>query len=153
MARVDEYASRHPGEPISDYLRKQIPELAVIEEAELRAVPTTAPALWAKEKQSGDTPPDFIKRHYPNCLGHGLTRADIRRLDPQLYIALDNWHRHNDFPDDFDLPTLKESNDRWVSRIVQGDEAVTVRNANDIFNLYSHLVRRGIFSGSNGRTT
>lgn len=94
-------------------------------------LPERAPALWRKPKETdpdfdpsddreckhpGDTPPDFIRRHYGPWLGNGLTRADIRRLDPPLYMALANWLRHNELPTDLDLPTLKEENDRWVER-------------------------------------
>lgn len=75
-------------------------------------LPETAPALWAEEKQPGDTPPTFIKRHYGEHLrsdATGLTRPDIKRLDPQLYTALSNWLRKNELPSDCPLPTKSEA--------------------------------------------
>lgn len=88
-----------------------------------RDIPETAPALWASDKQPSVSPPEFIKRHYEPWLGKGLARPDIKRLDPQLYVALSNWLRKNEMPADLDLPTLKERNDRWVSKVGEGGEA------------------------------
>ena len=83
-------------------------------------LPERAPALWAEAKEPGDTPPAFIQRHYEPWLGQGLTRAVVRRLDPQLYMALSNWLRKNDLPEGFDLPTVKEENDRQVESVWAG---------------------------------
>lgn len=134
---------KYVGKPIADYVRELFPELAEIERAEKegqssqvsRAVeqkapvqepqpsplPEKAPALWAEAKEPGDTPPAFIQRHYAPWLGQGLTRADVRHLDPQLYMALSNWLRKNELPEGFDLPTTKEKNDRWVQRVQSGE--------------------------------
>lgn len=71
-------------------------------------LPEKAPALWAEAKEPGDTPPTFIQRHYAPWLGKGLSRADVRHLDPQLYMALANWRRKNDLPEGFALPTKSE---------------------------------------------
>lgn len=81
------------------------------ERTDRRPLPETAPALWAQDKQPGDTPPSFIKRHYGEHLrsdATGLTRPDIKRLDPQLYMALRNWLRKNELPSDCPLPTKAE---------------------------------------------
>lgn len=72
-------------------------------------LPDKAPALWTKDKQPGDTPPDFIQRHYGCWIGKGFARNDLRRLDPQLYRALYNWQRTNKLPEGLDLPTKSES--------------------------------------------
>lgn len=77
-------------------------------------LPKEAPAIWRTAKRSGDNPPDFIKRHYEPWLrqdGTGLTRPDIKRLDPSLYTALANWLRkpENQLPDDCPVPTKSEA--------------------------------------------
>lgn len=66
---------------------------------------------------TGETPPSFIKRIYGEWLGQGLTRADLRGLDGQLYGALSHYLRTAEMPKDVDLPTLKEQNDRWVRAV------------------------------------
>lgn len=77
-------------------------------------IPAKAPAVWKQSKQKGDTPPKFIIRHYRPWLrgdGTGLTRPDIKRLDPSLYTALANWLRksENKLPDDCPVPTKTEA--------------------------------------------
>lgn len=117
LAEIDRYASDHPGRPVSGVLLNLFPGIRSGYAAPAEDLPKAAPAAWASDKLPGDTPPDFIKRHYEPWLGKGLTRPDIKRLDAQLYGALNNWLRHNEMPADFDLPTLKEKNDRWVERV------------------------------------
>ncbi len=80
-------------------------------------LPNLAPATWKNDKQSGETPPAFVKRVYGEWLGNGFTRATVRHLDPPLTQAITNWLRHNEWPADVDLPTLKEQNTRWVERV------------------------------------
>jgi hypothetical protein len=96
-------------------------------------LPQAAPALWRGRKVENMTPPEFIVKHYRPWLGNGLTRANILSLDPKLYKDLENFlsPRNNRrgkkvIPPEFDLPTLPESNDRWVERIADGaDTAVS----------------------------
>ncbi|WP_426030922.1 hypothetical protein [Caulobacter sp. DWP3-1-3b2] len=128
---LDRFTASYPGLPISAYVRKLFPEHEIYAEDNLRveghpegveALPSNAPALWISEKKPGDSPPAFIKRHYAPWLGKGLARPDIKRLDPQLYVALNNWLRNNEMPADLDLPTLKEKNDRWAERVLPGGD-------------------------------
>lgn len=70
-------------------------------------LPEVAPAIWRDDKQPGDTPPTFIKRHYGAFLradATGLTKPDIRQLDFSLYTALANWLRNNELPGDCPIP-------------------------------------------------
>lgn len=92
-----------------------------------RPIPETAPARWADDKHPDDTPITFIQRHYGEWLNEGLTRPDIKRLDPRLYTALSNWLRNpaNELPDDFGLKTLKEHNDAWVQRVEEGKTPIS----------------------------
>lgn len=86
-------------------------------------LPEKAPALWSEDKQPGDTPPDFIKRHYGPWVKadlSGITRPDIKRLDSSLYMALANWLRKHELPSDLSLPTLKEANDAAISNMLSG---------------------------------
>jgi len=79
----------------------------------LRNTPDLAPAYWREAKMVGDTPPDFIKRHYSAWLqydGLGMARSDLRRLDKPLYAALASWlHEGNELPADCPLPTKSEA--------------------------------------------
>jgi hypothetical protein len=73
-----------------------------------------APELFRDRISKIETPVEFIMRVYDGHLGFGMTRADIRRLDPQLYTALRNWiARGRALPHDFDvlLPTKAKQND------------------------------------------
>jgi hypothetical protein len=88
-------------------------------------LPEKATATWQSDKQPGDTPPDFIKRHYTPWLradGLGLTRADIRRLDEPLYTGLANWLRKNKLPEDCPIPKLSEQIDRELQLPVEDFE-------------------------------
>lgn len=133
------------GSEWADRIRTVFPELAELEHAEAEgqnfwasrirkqqtetpSLPKEAPALWDKDKQPGDTPPDFIKRHYAPWLGKGLARNNLGHLDPKLYTALTNWLRKNNLPEDFDLPNKSES---W-SADPMGDTPPEVREARRI---------------------
>lgn len=93
------------------------------------AVPDAPPALWKNGKLAGDTPPDFIKRHYGpwlNADATGLTRPDIKRLDPSLYMALANWLRKNELPDDCPVPIKSQRLDSELARVADGGLASVV---------------------------
>jgi hypothetical protein len=129
--QIDKYVRDHPGEEVYTFARNILSgtetirkilsspdEEHPIESLVLGAVgPTMAPFLWKVDRAAVETPPQFIKRIYGEWLGKGFTRADLRRLDPPLSQALDNWLRKNTMPEDIDLPTLKQQNDRWVERV------------------------------------
>jgi hypothetical protein len=73
--------------------------------------PDSAPQLWRnRPRSSPETPIDFISRVYGDYIGKGLTQADIRRLDFELYRSLQNWKQRYGWPKEFDLPTKQQSN-------------------------------------------
>lgn len=80
--------------------------------------PSKAPRLWSERKTEETTNPvEFIRKHYKRWVGFGLTRKDLRDLDPQLYHALSVWeHRH---PEDrmIDLPTLSQVIDEKIATL------------------------------------
>jgi hypothetical protein len=77
------------------------------------SIPSHAPATWLARKDRSESPVDFIRREYGPWLGQGISRPDIKRLDKSLYDALCNWlSKHGPMPNDVDLPTKKEMNDR-----------------------------------------
>lgn len=138
------------GSPVSSHVRDLFPEIAELEraEAEGRAswvnrvgekgpaqeperppLPEKAPALWTEAKERGDTPPAFIRRHYAPWLGKGLTRANLRHLDPQLEMALRNWLRKNELPEGLNLPTKSEQLAADARQLASPDspEATAVR--------------------------
>jgi|GEM_PF-4733292 len=135
LAWLDEFVRKNPGEPVSELVRELFPRVM----DDRMELPSVAPALWTQDRLRSDTPPDFIKRHYEPWLGKGLARSDIRRLDPNLYESLANWLRKNQMPEDMDLPTLKERNDRWVQRFEEGDLNVEAR---DVSRLAQAAARR-----------
>jgi hypothetical protein len=63
---------------------------------------------WQSDRQDKESPADFIARVYAPWIGKGLTRADIRRLDKPLYVALASWLQRKGNELAFDLPTKKE---------------------------------------------
>lgn len=112
------------------------------------SLPELAPVLWAEAKQPGDTPPDFIQRHYTPWLGKGLTVADLLRLDPKLHRALYNWKQRHPLPEGFVLPTLKELNDAQVQEaFADGNAAHALpadpKAARRIANAYAYRTNRG----------
>lgn len=79
--------------------------------------PSKAPAKWSERKNKDESPIEFIKREYgPWIEQKSISRADIRRLDRQLYVALYNWmSKHGDISSMLDLPTLSTANERKLS--------------------------------------
>jgi hypothetical protein len=73
----------------------------------LTPLPSDVRHRWPKDKKPGDTPPEFIRRWYGHLFGE-ITRADLRRMDPSLEMALRNWLRTNEMPPDLSasLPTV-----------------------------------------------
>lgn len=75
---------------------------------------------WAtRDKNRSESPVAFTRRVYAKRLGAGLTRPELRELDPDLYRALYVWiHRH---PDD-DIPELlsvSEVIDQKIERLAE----------------------------------
>lgn len=83
----------------------------------------SAPTLWDDRTDRNEHAPDFIKRVYAPWLGNGLTRSHIRALDPKLHKAFENWLSRpgNSMPDDLDLPSRQDVNDRIRRQIARGE--------------------------------
>lgn len=97
-------------------------------------LPSSAPAIWKDSKLAGDTPSDFIKRHYGPWLksdATGLTRPDIKRFDPSLYMALANWLRKNELPDDCPVPIKSERVNAELDRFLEGGIGAIVTGPSD----------------------
>jgi len=131
LAKLDQFAIAHPGQPVSAYAREIIPpSIQAIEQADalrkrVPVLPDKAPALWKRDRNEDDTPVSFTMRHYGKYMDAevGITQGNIRKLDPALYIALSNYRRHHaaEFPDEFVLPTARERNDLWVNRMKEAE--------------------------------
>ena len=80
-------------------------------------LPETAPELYSERRDRSEGAVGFLKRVYGPWLGQGLARNHMRHLDPVFYHALQNWLRKNVLPDDVDLPTKKELNDRELAQL------------------------------------
>jgi hypothetical protein len=81
-------------------------------------LPTTAPETWSKRDLNlRENPVQYTRRVYAPWFGHGLTRKDLKALDPELYRALSVWvSRH---PDDAitELPAQSEIMDDLIDRL------------------------------------
>lgn len=87
-------------------------------------------AKWAN-RESGDTPVTFIRKHYGVWQGgvwsaNGLTRAELRS-DMQLYNALVAWERRHP-EDQLGLPTHHRQKGSWVEFV--GSDPETAQEAN-----------------------
>lgn len=142
LQELDEFAEANPGKPVSDIARELFPglEAALDPEKALdkNPLPNVAPATWKADKQPGETPPAFVKRVYGEWLGSGLDRAGLRKVDPALSQAIDNWSRRHEWPADVDLPTRGEQNRRWVERVEREGLGAVVGDASA-----EHILREG----------
>ncbi len=81
-------------------------------------LPTTAPEAWSKRDLNlRENPVEYTRRVYARWLGQGLTRKDLKALDPDLYRALSVWvSRH---PEDAvaELPAQSEILDHLIDRL------------------------------------
>ncbi len=78
-------------------LAEQLVALAETAAKSQEPLPVEAPELWSDREGRKENPIAFIRRVYYPWLFRGLTRGDLRRLDPPLYQALAVWmHRHPD---------------------------------------------------------
>jgi hypothetical protein len=85
-------------------------------------IPKKAPSMWSdRDKSKQETPIGFIRRVYADSLGRGLTQSDIRRLDFDLYRALQNWKQRHAWPSDFPLGTKQHRNDMLLRSYVAGN--------------------------------
>lgn len=129
------------GAPVSTV----IPGGAIARTPSLRdSLPKVAPAIWKTDKLPDDTPPDFIKRHYGEWLRAdmtGLTRPDLRRLDPTIYMALTNFLRNNKLPADCPLPNKSEVIEREMTRPTPSPDELSLR---DFWRLRSRQRARGL---------
>lgn len=95
------------------------------------SAPPRAPEFYTKRKDRDENPVTFIERVYAEWLGHGLTSADIARLDPKLSLSLRVFYSTKGRPTDFDLPTKKQRIDKLILEAGLGERApaghVTVR--------------------------
>lgn len=83
--------------------------LSDIDGGESEDVPRKAPILF--KEHSDEDPLVFTARVYSKWLWKNISRADVRRLDPQLYNALYNLSQPGDKMDQIGLRTKKQLND------------------------------------------
>ncbi len=92
----------------------------------LSDIPIKALEEWkGMPTRKSENPIAFIKRLYSEWLiPGGLNQADIKRLhrDDGLYMAMHNWLRHHDMPDDVYLPSKPQALTEAVERL--GPEGV-----------------------------
>lgn len=83
-------------------------------------LPAVAPELWsARDLNRRETPTDFTFRVYDRWIGHGLTRKDLKELDPDLYRALSVWlTRHPEDPVAQKIPKQSDLIDKMIDRLL-----------------------------------
>jgi len=80
-------------------------------------LPKEAPEVYKTRDDKSEKVVAFIRRVYAPWLGQGLARNYLRYLDPSVYHALHNWLKKNPWPEDLDLPSKKELNDRELAHM------------------------------------
>lgn len=125
LRQLTAYASKYGDEGVPALAALLFPEWSDAFVSNRKQPPVFSPPLPMQAPEtyqgirSGELPPDFIKRVYEPWIGNGLTKADLRQLDPGLYRALYNWvGRGNALPDDLPLPTRREANDELVKDFI-----------------------------------
>src|SRR5262249_29631858 len=93
------------------------------------AVPRTAPALFKDRQDKDEGPIAFVQRTYSKWLWKNITRADIRRLDEQLYNALYNLNDPSEKLDKIGLLTKKQINDIKLSTLSADRPSTTLKMA------------------------
>lgn len=79
-------------------------------------LPAKAPELYVKG--AGENAVEFIMRVWGEYMrAKIISQADIKRLDPGLYVALQNWRRLNRLPPNFDLPSKEQFYDRIIDKL------------------------------------
>jgi hypothetical protein len=78
--------------------------------------PKTAPSLWKDRVDRNENPIIFTKRIYSEWIGKNLSRADIKRLDKQLYAAIYNMENPSEKLGEIGLLTKRQVNDLKLSK-------------------------------------
>jgi len=86
---------------------------------DLFPLPKVAPETWTdRDLNKRETPPDFIRRVYAPWVGKGLSRKDLKQLDPSLYRALSVWlTRHPEDQMAKSLPTQSDILNDLIDRL------------------------------------
>lgn len=80
-------------------------------------LPRVAPALFENRPDTSQGPLAFTVEHYGRWLHRNISRADIRRLNFNLYEAYRNWRVTSEQLDAIGLPTKRASIDQRLLTI------------------------------------
>lgn len=106
-------------------------------EADPDRLPDHAPMLYMDRTSRGQTIVEFMRAVWLPWIQSGLlTRPDLRRLDPQAYMAMANWLRRQEWPADLPIPTKSQTVTAELS------DPARLRDARRL--LRAHRVRRGV---------
>ena len=121
LALIDRCLSAEKGKSASDVVRDLFPELARLEIVEaMPPIPDSPPEWWSDARQRGEEIGPFVRRVWGTWIGHGLTKADLRK-DPILY------HDLAQVPNRavrlaLNVPSLSEANDDLLVRLSSARE-------------------------------
>lgn len=78
--------------------------------------PERAAEIFAQRADKSEDIVHFIRRLYsPYLDGYYFTIATLRKLDPTAVSAIYRWTQNNAWPDDLQLPTVPEANERLIA--------------------------------------
>ena len=155
LERLTAFAKSNDEDAVQDLARLLFPNWAITDPGKVapvgvsKSLPAEAPETY-QGLRGPETPPAFVQRVYGEWLGHGLTRAHIRQLDPALSQAINNWSRKNEWPADVDLPTKSEQTSRDIEAMRaaaaegQAGPVVGEFTAKEAGRMHSAMRRRGI---------
>jgi hypothetical protein len=84
-----------PRTDLAAIIKSAMDDVGPAEVATPAPLPLAPPELWSKRTDRAESPVGFVRRVYAPYIGHGFTRPDLRKLDPELYRAVTVWeHRH-----------------------------------------------------------
>ncbi|WP_152528004.1 hypothetical protein [Sphingobium lactosutens] len=144
LERILDYARSHDKQSVRSYAALLLPEWGISQKSPENAstatelptmaakyaaasaqqslsLPPEAPIKW-KDREPGETGPDFTRRVYGPWLEGGIPKRVLRKLDAALVNELNTWVRNgNEMPADIKILTVSEENDRLLNA---GPEAI-----------------------------
>jgi len=127
LSELEHYANEYRGFGLATFALELFPELKDLAQKHSHSssstppIPSEAPIKW-KDREPGETPPDFVRRAYAPWLEGGLSKRVLRSLDPTLVTELNKWVRDgNAMPADVKILTVSEENRQLLDA---GPEAI-----------------------------
>jgi ApaG protein len=147
-----EATPRQPGAPRPRWESREGDDLKLTPEefvdmyyAAEKAAVTPRP-VWEKNGSYANKPAEFVAFAYaPEMKAGTLHRGVIAQDNPDLAVKLASWLRHNDMPEDIDIPTKPEWNTRQLDHFKKSGQPVrTARRRTGLSRLYDAKRQRDL---------